>query len=121
MYRKGVFLTPAVKDYVDFLYEINESQENKEMGKMFRNAYGGEIKTINENMRPLIAELYFDGEVKDFQRDFDEEIFKISRFKDEMPELKRFYYTKILESIILEDKRFETLVCYKNAQYNKYK
>ena len=91
------------------------------MGKIFRNSYVDEIKTINENMSSLIAELYFDGEVKDFQRDFDEEIFKISRFKDEMPELKRFYYTKILESITLEDKRFETLACYKDAQYKKYK
>lgn len=111
----------AVKDYVDFLYQITVSVDNKDMGKIFRNSYVDEIKTINENMSSLIAELYFDGEVKDFQRDFDEEIFKISRFKDEMPELKRFYYTKILESITLEDKRFETLACYKNAQYKKYK
>ena len=111
----------AVKDYVDFLYEINESQDKKEMGKIFRHTHGDDINNINEGMKPIIVALYFDGEVKDFQRDFDEEIFKISRFKDEMPELKRFYYTKILESIILEDKRFETLACYKNAQYKKYK
>ncbi|MGP1564226.1 MAG: hypothetical protein ACTTHU_02175 [Treponema sp.] len=111
----------AVKDYVDFLYEINESQDNKEMGKIFRHTHGDDINNINEGMKPIIVALYFDGEVKDFQRDFDEEIFKISRFKDEMPELKRFYYTKILESIILEDKRFETLACYKDAQYKKYK
>ena len=108
-------LVPFIEALFVFIYD------NKDMAKIFRNSYVDEIKTINENMSSLIAELYFDGEVKDFQRDFDEEIFKISRFKDEMPELKRFYYTKILESITLEDKRFETLACYKNAQYKKYK
>ncbi|MGP1531372.1 MAG: hypothetical protein ACTTI5_04160 [Treponema sp.] len=112
----------AVKDYVDFLYEINESQDNKEMGKIFRHTHGDDINNINEGMKPIIVALYFDGNVKDFQSDFDEEIFKISRFKDEMEDLKRFYYTRILATISISDeKSLEPLKRYKETHERKYK
>ena len=112
----------AVKDYVDFLYEINESQENKEMGKMFRHEYKEQIGDINKGMEPLIVALYFDGNVTDFQRDFDEKIFELSRFKDEMEDLKRFYYTRILANIsISEEKSLEPLKRHKGTHVKKYK
>ena len=112
----------AVKDYVDFLYQITVSVDNKDMGKIFRNSYVDEIKTINENMSSLIAELYFDGNVTDFQRDFDEKIFELSRFKDEMEDLKRFYYTRILANISISDeKSLEPLKRYKETHERKYK
>ena len=115
-------LQKAKEDEVDFLYEINESQDNKEMGKIFRHTHGDDINNINEGMKPIIVALYFDGNVKDFQSDFDEEIFKISRFKDEMEDLKRFYYTRILANISISDeKSLEPLKRYKETHEKKYK
>ena len=52
----------------------------------------------------------------------DEEIFKISRFKDEMEDLKRFYYTRILANISISDeKSLEPLKRHKGTHVKKYK
>ncbi|MBQ1999676.1 MAG: hypothetical protein II220_09385 [Spirochaetales bacterium] len=86
----------AVKDFIDFLYEeknnetveyetINEVKEK--MQKVFISLFCDVLKK-NENK---------DISIKQLHKELDDEIFKISRFKNEIEEIKKVYYDFLSE------------------------
>lgn len=86
----------AVKDFIDFLYEeknnetveyetINEVKEK--MQKVFISLFCDVFKK-NENK---------DISIKQLHKELDDEIFKISRFKNEIEEIKKVYYDFLSE------------------------
>lgn len=86
----------AVEDFIDFLYEeknnetvkyetINEVKEK--MQKVFISLFCDVLKK-NENK---------DISIKQLHKELDDEIFKISRFKNEIEEIKKVYYDFLSE------------------------
>ena len=86
----------AVKGFIDFLYEeknnetveyetINEVKEK--MQKVFISLFCDVLKK-NENK---------DISIKQLHKELDDEIFKISRFKNEIEEIKKVYYDFLSE------------------------
>ena len=87
----------AVKDFIDFLYEeknnetvkyetINEVKEK--MQKVFISLFNDVLKKIeneNEDKTKNIS-------IKELHKKLDDEIFRISRFKNEIEEIKKVYY-----------------------------
>ena len=92
----------AVKDFIDFLYEeknnetveydlINEVKEK--MQKVFISLFCDVLKKIeNENEGKTK-----DISIKQLHKKLDDEIFKISRFKNEIEEIKKVYYDFLSE------------------------
>lgn len=92
----------AVKDFIDFLYEeknnetvkyetINEVKEK--MQKVFISLFNDVLKKIeneNEDKTKNIS-------IKELHKRLDDEIFKISRFKNEIEEIKKVYYDFLSE------------------------
>jgi hypothetical protein len=87
----------AVKDFIDFLYEeknnetvkyetINEVKEK--MQKVFISLFNDVLKKIeneNEDKTKNIS-------IKELHKRLDDKIFRISRFKNEIEEIKKVYY-----------------------------
>jgi hypothetical protein len=87
----------AVKDFIDFLYEeknnetveyeiINEVKEK--MQKVFISLFEDVLKKIeneNEDKTKNIS-------IKELHKRLDDKIFRISRFKNEIEEIKKVYY-----------------------------
>ena len=103
----------AVKDFIDFLYEeknnetveydlINEVKEK--MQKVFISLFC-DVLNKNENIS-----------IKQLHKELDDEIFKISRFKNEIEEIKKVYYD-FLSQINTENSN-DKLKQYKKNDFN---
>jgi hypothetical protein len=84
----------AVKDFIDFLYEEknNETVEYET------------INEVKEKMQKVFISLFDDVlkknkdiSIKQLHKELDDEIFKISRFKNEIEEIKKVYYDFLSE------------------------
>ena len=92
----------AIKDYVDFLYLIDEHSSNPAVKKM-KDGFQEELKTIESEMNFLIRDCYsgwFKGEKQyhDAKR-IDEFFFSASRYKDDKRKIKKFFYKNIWEKL----------------------
>lgn len=92
----------AVKDFIDFLYEeknnetveyetINEVKEK--MQKVFISLFEDVLKKIKNENRDKTKDI----SIKQLHKELDDEIFKISRFKNEIEEIKKVYYDFLSE------------------------
>ena len=87
----------AVKDFIDFLYEeknnetveyetINEVKEK--MQKVFISLFEDVLKKIKNENRDKTKNI----SIKELHKRLDDKIFRISRFKNEIEEIKKVYY-----------------------------
>ncbi len=105
----------AVKDYVDFRYEIYKYDSNEHVRTM-KNDFNVVIDEISRQMRTVILSLYESCVSQDFDASIDCFFFRASRYKQDGGEFRKFFYKKIWNE--LPFKKSSCLV--KSEQFQRY-